>query len=80
MILTYVVDFMIIEKRSGKPFKNKLKFARVVGEGVHPVTNKPTYVLEDDSYVEQRMVKKVDLCWYSYLRIINDKLKPESMK
>lgn len=65
---------MFIEKRSKKPFKNKLIQTIVVGEGIHPKTNNPTYILEDGSYIEQRMVKIIrkvdeeDTSWYANLR------------
>jgi hypothetical protein len=45
-------------KKSGKPFKSKLKVNTVAGFMVHPKTGRPCYIfLEDDSYVECFMCK-----------------------
>lgn len=45
--------YMIICKKSGKPFKNGLKLALVVGETVNPYSKKPAYILEDGSVVDK---------------------------
>jgi hypothetical protein len=46
---------MNVTKKSGKPFKNGLKFAVVVGETINPYSKKPAYILEDGSVVDKKV-------------------------
>lgn len=47
-------------KRSGKKFPNGSQYAVIKEYGISPITDKPTYLLEDcDSFIEQKSVLKV---------------------
>ncbi len=51
---------MKVCKKSGSPFKSKLKVNTIKDVIVHPITGKPAYLFEeDDSYVEVRMCKDI---------------------